>query len=208
MMLSVLLSAAAAAQPSLSVRLGGAFPFSLLAGTSNDFLHDYWPVGVTGELVLQERLYGFLDVEASIEHDLFLYHHYMPETVTGDASVQSSSGLPAQITRFGVNLRLSSSGDTNKSKPFLLFGGGYTVERYGRTLVEWLESGTASASNFEYPSQDYWAAWFGFGAQFALSSILILEPTVMFRFRVNDMSFVGHRSYGTVALQLVYRVIG
>ncbi len=208
LMLSLLLSAAAAAQPSLSVRLGGTLPFTAEESTGIIFMHDYCPVGFAGALVLQQRLTGFLDAEASIEHDVFLYHRYAQKIYTDDPWALSSSGQPAQLTRFGVDLKVSSPSDTNTSKPFLLLGGCYTLERYGPVHVTWMDSGTSSVTDMEYPSQDSWAVVIGLGAQFRVSRILSLLPTVTYRWKLNDWSFVEGLSYGSVTLQLVYKVIG
>ena len=71
-----------------------------------------------------------------------------------------------------------------------------------------MDSGTSSVTDMEYPSQDSWAVVIGLGAQFRVSRILSLLPTVTYRWKLNDWSFVEGLSYGSVTLQLVYKVIG
>ena len=209
LILSCLIPALALSQPSVSLRLGGTLPFSAESSTSNLFMHDYWPVGFTGSIVVQYQLAGFAAASASVEHDVFLYHRAIGWTITGDSKVLASSGMPAQLTRFGLNLRLVDHSDTNRVKPFFLVGGGYTLERYGRvSSTGQLLDGSIVVSDLQYPSQDYWSLWLGFGALFPLSRILALEPAVAYHFRVSDWSFVRRAAYGTVALQLVYRVSG
>jgi hypothetical protein len=207
LLLHGLASGFAFAQPSFSLRVGAAVPFSMSGNEINTFMHSYWAAGISGSLIARYPVTNFMELEGTIEQDIYPYIGRTGWTWTGDYNILATSGDPAQLTRVGLGLKFTSPSDSNKTRRFLVLGGGYALERYGQisTTAQSL-SGTIETSEWENHHQEYWTAWIGTGITFRLSRALSLEPALQYRFRLDGWSSVHKLSYCSAMLQLGYRI--
>jgi hypothetical protein len=209
--LIVLLLIPASALPQTVVLLlfGGTLPFTTAGGLNTFMSSRYWEVGFSGSVVIRYKLTRWFDVSSSVEHDLFPFTEFTPYTEVFPPRIISSSGSPAQLTRFGLNLRVLHDTENKKPKLFLLVGGGYAIERYGHMDVTLgsLDGVPLLTSTTTFPPEYYWSVWFSFGAVFQFSRYLAFEPTVAFRHRLDDWSIVRRKAYGCFTLSLVYTLL-
>jgi len=202
-----LISGVTCAQPSYSMSVGATLPFSMTGHEINSFMHSYWAVGISGSVVARYPIAAFMDLTATLEHDLYPYVGTTGWTPSGDYKILAVSGDPAQLTRFGLGMRFASPSDTNKTKPFLLVGGGYALERYGRIVTTGQDLyGTISTGEWETPGQSYWTIWLGAGIMFRLSRRLTLESALQYRFRLDDLPELHRFSYCSATMQLGYEL--
>ncbi len=107
---------------------------------------------------------------STIEYSRYPFDFFEAESSDG-GFVLAAKAEPSRVYRFLIAVKyFTPTPDGSKSRPFLLSGVGYMVEKIGRIEAVWVEPGHPLASRrFTFPGKRFLVHTVGFGLRWRLS---------------------------------------
>jgi hypothetical protein len=176
---------------------------------TNDYdgqLYNYWKLGLNVGLNGNIKLIEEMHLVPSIRYHYFFFNKYEQSIRFYDIAI-NSSGNGSHVLKLGVDVNILDN-DNIILLPFIILGGGYTIEKYGTMKITWRNpDGDIHTTVDKYPDRDYWYYVYGLGLRYNISSNFVIRTSLKSYANKSQFTDSRNESYWILDCNIFYTII-